>query len=296
MPRAIVNNIEIEYETFGDSTSNPLLLISALGTQMIGWSVEFCELLAKRGFFVIRFDNRDVGLSTKFDEQGVSNVIEIITKLNKGEDIEIPYHLEDMADDAIGLLDALNINKAHICGASMGAAITQIIALRHPSRVFTITSIMGSTGNLNLPLATSEATEALNEPPPTDRQSYIRYSVKRRRVFHGNNIQYNEKNAEIYAATSYDRCFHPQGTARQFIALSASGNRKPALSSVNVPTLVIHGSEDPLIPVDAGKDTAEAIPGAELLIINGMGHTMLCPETWDQIVDAITINASKVNK
>jgi len=287
MPKVNANNIQIEYDTFGDPSSKPILLIMGLGGQMIGWNEEFCEQLVRRGFYVIRFDNRDVGLSTKFAESGVPDVVAAMNAVQAGEDFEAPYALEDMADDAVGLLDALNVDKAHICGVSMGSFISQIVAFRYPSRVLSLTSIMGSTGNPNLPLAEPEGMRLLLTPTPTEREAYIEASIKRRRVFYGSGFPFDEERERINAANSYDRCFYPQGFTRQLVAIITNGNRKPKLASINVPTLVIHGADDPLVPVEGGKDTAEAIPDAKLLIIDGMGHS-LPPETWPQIVEAIT--------
>lgn len=293
MPKIIANNIEIEYDTFGDPSSNPLLLIRGLGSQMISWEEEFCELLVNHGFYVIRFDNRDVGLSTKFEEAGVPDIMKLVIAAQRGEKIESPYTLEDMADDAIGLLDALKIDKAHICGASMGAMIVQAIEVRYPSRVLSLTSIMGSTGNFDLLQPKQEAMKVVMTPAPTEREACIEESVKRWRVLYGTGFPFDEERRRKMAARAYDRSFYPEGFARQLAAVLASGNRRPTLASIKVPTLVIHGGDDPLVPVEGGKDTAEAIPGAELLIIDGMGHS-LPPETWSQIVDAITKNTTKV--
>ncbi len=294
MPKIIANNIEIEYDTFGDPLSNPLLLIMGLGAQMISWEEEFCELLVNHGFYVIRFDNRDVGLSTKFEEIGVPDIMKLVIGAQRGEKIEFPYTLEDMADDAIGLLDALKIDKAHICGASMGAMIVQVIAVRYPSRVLSLTSIMGSTGNPDLPQPKQEAMKVILTPAPTEREAYIEESVKRWRVLYGTGFPFDEERRRKMATRAYDRSFYPQGFARQLAAILASGNRRPTLASIKVPTLVIHGGDDPLVPVEGGKDTAEAIPGAELLIIDGMGHS-LPPETWPQIVGAIATNTAKAD-
>lgn len=293
MPKIIANNIEIEYDTFGDPSSNPLLLIRGVGSQMISWEEEFCELLVNQGFFVIRFDNRDVGLSTKFEEAGVPDIMKLVIAAQRGEEIEAPYTLEDMADDAIGLLDALKIDKAHICGASMGAMIVQVIAVRYPSRVLSLTFIMGSTGNPDLPQPKQEVMKVILKPAPTEREAYIEESVKRWRALYGTGFPFDEERRRKMATRAYDRSFYPQGFARQLAAVLASGNRKPTLASIKVPTLVIHGGDDLLVPVEGGIDTAEAIYGAELLIINGMGHS-LPPETWPQIVDAIAKNTAKV--
>ncbi|MHA1915181.1 MAG: alpha/beta fold hydrolase [Promethearchaeota archaeon] len=292
MPRVKANNIELEYDTFGDSSSEPLLLIMGLGAQLIQWREEFCEMLVKKDFYVIRFDNRDVGLSTKFEHLGIPNTIQAFQARLRGEKITYDYTTDDMADDAVGLLDALGIEKAHICGASMGAAITQTIGYRHLDRVLSLAPIMGTTGNPDLPRAKPEVARILVTPTPTDREAYIEHRVKTGRVVYGSGFPYDENRRGEMMARVYDRCFYPQGTARQLMASMAHGNRKPKLSSITAPTVVIHGSDDPLVPVTGGKDTAESIPGADLLIIDGMGHSQP-PEVWPTVVDAIRKNANK---
>jgi len=292
MPRVKANNIEIEYETFGDPSSRPLLLIMGLGAQMIRWEVEFIEKFVDHGFYVIRFDNRDVGLSTKFDEAGEPDIMKIYMQVAKGEQIESVYTLNDMADDAVGLLDALNIDKAHICGASMGGMIAQTVAYRHPSRVLSLTSIMSSTSNPDLPRPKPEAMKVLMQPPPTEREAIIEHGVNNLRIIHGTGFPFDEERARRFVTASYDRSNYRPGYSRQIAAILATGNRKQALASITAPTLVIHGTEDPLMPPEGGKDTAEAIHGAELLIIEGMGHSIPI-EVWPQVIDAITKNASK---
>ena len=292
MPKAKVNDIEIEYETFGEPSSKPLLLIMGLGAQMINWDEEFCEKLVERGFYVIRFDNRDVGLSTKFEEVGEPDLMKLFMSVQKGEKIEAPYTLEDMADDAVGLLDVLNVDKAHICGRSMGGMIAQIIAYRHPKRILSLISISSSTGNPDLPRPKPEAMQVLVNPIPTEREAIIENGVNRMRIIHGSGFPFDEERARKLVGNSFDRSAYGQGFGRQLSAVIASGNRKPALASITVPTLVIHGGDDPLVPLEGGRDTAEAIPGSELLIIKGMGHS-LPPEVWLQVIDAITKNAFK---
>jgi pimeloyl-ACP methyl ester carboxylesterase len=291
MAKVKANNIEIEYDTFGDPSGEPLLLIMGLGSQMISWVPEFCELFVQKGFYVIRFDNRDVGLSTKFDDAGVPNVMQTVTKARNGEDIEPPYTLEDMADDAVGLLDALNIEKAHVCGASMGSMIAQVLAYRHPSRVLSLVSIMGSTGNPELPEPKPEAMQVLVVPMPSKRERYLKESVKRWRVLWGS-YPYDEELRKELAEQAYDRSFYPDGQTRQLVAILGNGDRREKLKNIKVPTLVIHGKEDPLVPMDGGIDTSKNIPGAELLLIDKMGHS-LPPEVWTQVVNAIAENASK---
>lgn len=291
MPKAKVNDIEIEYDTFGDPSSKPLLLIQGLGAQMIRWDEEFCEKFVERGFYVIRFDNRDVGLSTKFEEAGEPDLMKLFIAGQRGEKIEAAYTLGDMADDAVSLLDALNIDKAHICGASMGGMIAQVVAYRHPARVLSLTSIMSSTGNPDLPRPKPEALQILIKPLPTGREAIIEEGVNRMRIIHGISFPFDEEKTRKFVTASYDRSNYRPGFSRQIAAILASGNRKTALASITVPTLVIHGGEDPLMPSEGGKDTAEAIPGAELLIIEGMGHSLPL-EVWPQVMDAITKNTS----
>lgn len=293
MTKVKVNEIEIEYEIFGNPSDKPLLLIMGLGSQMIQWEEKFIKTLTERGFFVIIFDNRDVGLSSKCDEAGDPDLMKAFMAVQRGEDFDAPYTLEDMADDAVGLLKALHIEKAHICGASMGGMIAQTIAIRHPSRVLSLTSIMSTTGNPDLPQMTQEAAQVLFNPVPPERNAYIENLVSVGKFIYGSGFPFNEEKQRTFAARVFDRYFYPQGVERQTLAIMADGNRKEKLSAITVPTLVIHGKDDPLFPVEGGIDTAEGIQGSELLIIEGMGHS-LPPETWEQISDAIAKNAAKV--
>ena len=287
MPNATANGIQIEYDTFGDRSSPPLLLIMGLSAQMIHWEEEFCKQLVEKGLFVIRFDNRDAGLSTKFEKTGIPDIMAAM----RGETFQPAYGLDDMADDAVGLLDALGIKRAHICGVSMGAMITQVIGYRHPSRVLTLIPIMGSTGNPKLTRAKPEVMEMLITPAPEEREAYIENSVIMWKFFWGS-LDFDEDLVRKRAAETYDRAFYPEGILRQHAAIISNGNRKDRLASITAPTLVIHGSEDPLLPVDHGKDTAEAIPGAELLVVEGMGHC-LPKAAWPQIVEAIANHTGK---
>jgi pimeloyl-ACP methyl ester carboxylesterase len=291
MPKANVNNTEIEYETIGDPISKPLLLIAGLGSQMLAWSDEMCESLANRGFFVIRFDNRDVGLSTKFEDAGIPNFLEINAAYARGEKPEVPYTLEDMASDAVGVLDALNIDKAHVCGASMGGMIAQVLAYRHPSRVLSLTVIMSTTGNPELPQAKPEIMSQFFAPVPSEREAYIEETVKRDRLIHGT-FPYDEDQGREYRTKEYDRSYYPEGTIRQLAAMAIPGNIKPELSSIRASTLIIHGREDLFYSVEAGKDIASAIPGAELLILDGMGHSFP-REVVPRIVNALVENSNK---
>ncbi len=292
MTKAKANNIEIEYETFGDPLDKPLLLIVGLGSQLIHWDEEFIKTLTDRGFYVIIFDNRDIGLSTRCEEAGEPDLMGAIMAVQQGEPVEAPYSLDDMADDAVGLLDALDIEKTHICGGSMGGMIAQTIAYRHPSRVLSLTSIMSTTGNPDLPQMTPEVQQVFYTPVPPERDAVIENSIRVGKFIYGSGFPYNEEKHRALAGRVFDRCFYPAGVERHLLAIMAQGNWKEKLSAIEVPTLVIHGREDPLFPFEAGKDTAEAIPGSKLIIIDGMGHS-LPPETWVQISDAIAENAAK---
>ena len=287
MPNTTANGIQIEYETFGERPSPPLLLIMGLSAQMIGWEEEFCKRLVKNGLFVIRFDNRDVGLSTKFEKAGIPDIVAAM----QGQKFQAAYSLDDMADDAVGLLDALGIEKAHICGVSMSAMITQVIGYRHLSRVLSLIPIMGTTGNPALPRAKPEAFKMLITPGPDEREAYIEHAVIMWKVF-GGSLHFDEDIVRNRASVSYDRAFYLQGVSRQHAAIISNGNKKSRLASITAPTLVIHGSEDPLLPVEHGRGTAEAIPDAEMLVIDGMGHC-LPKVVWTQIVDVIANHARK---
>ncbi len=293
MPKAKVNNIEIEYETIGNPSSKPLILIAGLGGQLLAWSDEMCEIFANSGFFVIRFDNRDVGLSTKFEDAGIPNFVEISAAHARGEIPEVPYTLEDMADDAIGVLDALKIDKTHVCGASMGGMIAQILAYRHLSRVLTLTVIMSTTGNPELPQAKPEIMAQFFAPVPSEREAYIEEMVKRDSLSHGT-FTYDEKQSRDYRTKEYDRSYYPDGIARQLAAMAVPGNIKPKISAIKAPTLVIHGSEDPFNSIEAGKEIATVIPGAELLILDGMGHSFP-REIIPHIVNALVTNSNKIS-
>jgi len=279
---AKIGPVEIAYDSFGDPSSPPMLLIMGLGAQMIRWDDAFCKAMAAQGHWVIRFDNRDVGLSTKFDQGGVPDLMSLI----QGKKVDVPYTLKDMAADAIGLLDSLRIDSADVVGVSMGGMVAQTMAIDYPKRVRTLTSIMSSTGNPNLPRSTPEAMEVLLSPAASTRDGYITDQIKAAKVLHGPAFPLNEDYVRDYAGRCFDRCYHPQGFARQLGAILGSGSRSDALADVKIPALVIHGNVDPLVPVEGGKDTAKSIPGAKLLIIDGMGHSFPV-EVVPQILQAI---------
>ena len=287
MPAAEANGIQIEYDTFGDKSSPALLLIIGLGSQMIHWDEEFCDGLAGKGYFVIRFDNRDTGLSTKFDEAGLPDIMGIISARMAGKPVDLPYTLEDMAEDTAGLLDSLGIEKAHICGMSMGGMIAQTLALRHPERFLSLTSIYSTTGNPELPQPQPDVTALLLTPTPFEREAAIEHSMKVFKTISGPGFPFDEAWHRNILERSYDRSFYPSGIMRQFMAILAQQNRKQALSSLLIPTLVIHGTDDPLVPIACGRDTARAIPESAFLSIEGMGHDLPHGGAWPQVMEAI---------
>lgn len=287
MPKIQSNGIELEYDTFGPAAAKPLLLVMGLGTQMIAWDVDFCGQLADRGHHVIRFDNRDIGLSTHFDESGLPDIAALMSAQAEGKEMRVPYLLRDMAADAIGLLDGLGIESAHIVGASMGGMIAQTMVIEHSPRVRSMTSIMSNTGSPGGAPPSPEAMAVLLTPPPETREGAIEHGVKNQRVIGSSGFDFDEERVRERVAEAYDRSFHPQGSARQFAAITASGSRQEALSRLEVPTLVIHGDADPLVKLQNGIETHEAIADSELLVIEGMGHD-LPKGAWPQIIDSIS--------
>jgi len=287
VPLARANGIELEYEIFGTIAARPLLLIMGLGAQMILWDDEFCAALAARGHSVVRFDNRDVGLSSKIDGWRMVDVVAAMAGWAMGRPVAAPYTLSDMAADTVGLLDALGLDAAHLVGASLGGMIAQTLAIEHPGRVLSLTSIMSTTGNPRLPRARAEAAAALLQPPPRDRAGAMARAVKVFRTIGSPGFPLDEARVRDRAGRSFDRCAHPAGVARQMLAVLASGSRVDGLGRVTAPTLVIHGTDDPLIPVAAGVETARLVPGAELLLIEGMGHD-LPRAVWPRVIDGIS--------
>lgn len=286
MAQITANGITLEFDTFGERGSRPLLLVMGLGAQMIHWRDGFCELLADRDHFVIRFDNRDSGLSEKFGHLGIPDMGEMAARLMAGEPAQAPYALDDMAADALGLLDELEVEAAHICGASMGGMIVQAMALNAPERIRSLTSIMSSTGNPELPSSTDEAIAAMLSPPATSREEAIERTVSVGQVIGSPGYRAAEEDARARAAEGYDRSFYPEGVARQMAAIAAHGNRRPALETLSLPALVIHGAADPLVPVEGGHDTHQALKGSKLKVVEGMGHDLPEP-LWPEIVEAI---------
>jgi pimeloyl-ACP methyl ester carboxylesterase len=276
------NGINIEVEEFGDPSDPPVLLVMGLGAQMIVWPEDFCRLLAGAGHHVVRFDNRDVGLSTWFDGAGVPDMEAVFEDAVAGRSVESPYSLSDMADDAVGVLDALGIDSAHIVGASMGGMIAQRVAIRHPDRTRSLCSIMSMPRFI---VGDSEVTGALMAPDPGTREGRIDAGVEGSRLISGE--FFDEDRSRALAEATVDRAWHPEGTARQMAAIIADGDRTEALGGVAVPTLVVHGDADRLVVPQGGEETAAAVPGAELLVLEGMGHD-LPVEVHGPIVEAIS--------
>ena len=284
---ADANGIEIAYETIGDPSHRPLLLVMGLGAQLIHWDLELCEQLADRGFWVIRFDNRDSGRSTQVDAP-----VPDLRRAMLGLRIEAPYRLEDMADDAFGLLDHLGVEAAHVMGASMGGMIAQTMALARPERVLSLTSIMSTTGERRAGRPRLRVWGVLMRQAPRDREAYIESFVKTFRLIGSSGFPRDNDRLRELAAATYDRGHHTAGTGRQLAAILASGDRTARLRSLAVPTTVIHGRDDPLVPFRGGRATAAAIPNARLIAVPGMGHD-LPREVWPQLIDAVVETAGR---
>ena len=267
--------LDIAYERFGDPDRPPLLLVMGLGTQMLGWPDGFCSALTARGVHVIRFDNRDIGLSTHLTNAGAPDLRAVM----RGDVSSAPYRLSDMGGDVIGLLDELELDSAHLVGASMGGMIAQLLAIEHPRRVRSLTSIMSNTGDRSVGQATPRALAALMSPPAATRGEAIERTVSILRITGSPGFDLDEAELRRRTCLAFDRSHDPLGVARQFAAIGASGDRTDALRSVSVPTLVVHGADDPLVNVSGGRATARSIPGAELVVYDGMGHN-LPRELW----------------
>jgi pimeloyl-ACP methyl ester carboxylesterase len=281
VPRAKANGIELEYETFGSPEDRPLLLISGLASQMISWHDDFCAQLAAKGFHVIRFDNRDSGLSTRMEDAGYPDLAAAF-----GGNPQAPYQLDEMADDAVGLLDELGIGAAHVVGASMGGYIAQLVAINHPNRVLSLTSIMSGPARAEAVEAKPEGMAVLMVTPPATREERIEVALNGRRVLLGSADSFDEAFERARASRAIDRAYYPVGVARQLAAILAAKPRLERLKQLRVPTLVIHGIDDVLVPVENGRLVADAVPGARLIEFDGMGHDVP-RRLWPQILDAI---------
>ncbi len=287
MTSATAHGITIEYETFGDPGAPPVLLIMGLGGQLTAWDSGFCRQLSDRGFFVIRYDNRDVGLSTWFDDAGEANIGGLLDGTYAA-----PYTVADMAADAAGLLDALGLDTAHIVGVSMGGMIAQTFALDYPARTRTLVSIMSTTGDMTVGQPHPEALATLMVAPATTRDEAIEQGVKGWRVIGSPGFPFDEDRIRQEAADAYDRGFHPAGTVRQLAAVITQPDRSAALGRLDVPTLVIHGEADILVDPSGGRATAAAIPGATLTLVPGMGHD-LPVQRDEQLIDELTAHFAR---
>jgi pimeloyl-ACP methyl ester carboxylesterase len=288
MPQANVNGIQIEYETFGNSSSPSVLLIMGLAGQLIYWQKEFCKKLSDQGYHVIRYDNRDSGLSTKMNGVSLAESMEKIGTLFMGEKVPVPYSIEDMANDAVGLLDFLGIEQAHICGMSMGGYIAQTFAINNPDRTLSLTSIYSSPGNRKEFPPSQEVMEFMLTPTPENRDAYIEHTMKYFKLISGTGLPFDEDFHLNLAAQSFDRSFCPEGVARQYLAIMTQKYRASDLEKLSIPALIVHGDDDPVIPLAGGKATAALIPNAEMKIIKGMGHAMPNIEAyWSDILDAM---------
>ena len=297
MPKIKANGIEIEYDCFGNNDAEAVLLISGLGTQMIRWSKTFCQLLANQGYRVIRFDNRDAGLSTHFDSASMPDLAAIADAVSRGETPDVAYTLFDMAKDAVGLLDALKIKRAHVVGRSMGGMIAQLLASEHAGRVLSLVSMMSSTGNRDLPQASPAVMAAMTSPAPhpfKDQQGYLAHCVAFSQVIAGRGYPFDESAQRDQALAEVKRAYNPSGFWRHIAAIAATGDLRLRLANITAPTLVLHGSDDPLVPPESGQDIAANIKAAKLLIIDGMGHDFP-PSLFGFVADAIADNAHRMS-
>ncbi|MFH1139598.1 MAG: alpha/beta hydrolase [Pseudomonadota bacterium] len=300
MPIAKIGRIEIAYEAFGAPADPALLLIMGLGVQMIGWDENLCRELAGRGFYVVRYDHRDVGWSSKMGKMGKMGdgdaSAEGIKMTAGGEKATPPYSLEDLAADAAGLLDSLGLKNVQVCGGSMGSAIAQVLGMKRPDLAAGLTLIYGSSGNPDLPPPRPQALEYLMAPQPRERTANIEHGLNLYRAVSGPGFLFEEAWHREFLARSHDRCFYPQGVVRHLAAVLAQEDRRPGLRSLAVPTLVIHGTADPLVPVECGRDVAQSIPGAELMEIPGMGHDLPHGRgPWPEILEAMVARSAKAN-
>ncbi len=273
MAYALNDDVELYYETFGFAADPALLLVNGLGSQCINYRAEWCERFVAAGFFVIRFDNRDVGLSTGFDAAGVTAA----------------YTLEDMAADALAVLDAADVDRAHVLGLSMGGMIVQQLAIGHAARVRSVTSMMSTTGDPDVGLPAPEALEHVLAPSPEDREGYLAHQLTSIRTW-GSPAAFDEDWIRLTNGEAYDRAFRPAGQARQILALRSAPSRTEALGGVQVPFLVLHGDQDRLVDPSGGRRTAEVVPGARFELIEGLGHDYP-PAYWDVIVDHVAVHA-----
>jgi pimeloyl-ACP methyl ester carboxylesterase len=287
MPRAQANGIELEYEVLGDPGARPLLLVQGLGSQLVTVDDGFCAELTARGFMVIRFDNRDVGLSTRMNGALAPDLAAVW----EGDRSTLAYTLEDMADDAAGLLDAVGVRRAHVAGISLGGMVAQLLAIRHPARVLSLASIMSNTGARGVGRPSAEGAGVLFTPMPPERDRYLERAVANA-AGAGTAYPFDADAIRRAAARGYDRAYYPAGVGRQLAAALAATDRTEALRSLRVPTVVVHGDADKIVGVDGGEATAAVVPGARLHRIPGLGHE-LPRGVWATLADAVAANAER---
>jgi pimeloyl-ACP methyl ester carboxylesterase len=289
MPEARNGDVTLYYETFGDPAAPALLLVNGLGSQCVNYRAEWCEGFAAAGFHVIRFDNRDVGLSTKFAHVK-PDLGAVLAAIGEGRPPELPYTIGDMAADAVAVLDAAGADTAHVFGVSMGGMIVQTLAIAHRSRVRTMTSVMSTTGDPDVGRSSPEAQALIVAPPPHTRDEYIARQLEGARAW-GSPACYDADRITAWAGEAYDRCFDPDGQGRQIMAIVAGGSRTAALGAVDLPALVIHGDADRLVDQSGGRRTADAIPGARFVVLEGLGHDYP-PAYWDRFVALVSEHAA----
>ncbi len=280
------NGLNLQYDSFGDENDPALILIMGLGTQLVHWDDDFCRFLASYKLRVIRFDNRDIGKSTWLTDSAVPNTLDFIGNTVFGRRLNAPYSLEDMADDTLGLMDKLNIQKAHIVGASMGGMIAQVMAIKATERVLSLTSIMSSTGNKDLPKPKAHIGAKFLKPLSTDTDNFVAQNLDMWRALHGKHFPFDEHKVETLMRLSKQRGFDGKGVTRQLSAVIDAPDRTELLSKLTIPALVIHGDQDPLVRLESGLATAKAIENSTLKVFEGMGHT-LPEELWPEIVEQI---------
>ncbi|HCW16593.1 alpha/beta hydrolase [Achromobacter sp.] len=289
------NGITVGYDSFGDEGAEAILLISGLGAQMIRWTAPFCERLAAKGFRVIRFDNRDAGRSTHFTHSPTPDFSALASAIAAGRTPDVPYTLYDMVGDAIGLLDALQIDRAHVVGRSMGGMIAQLMSSEYPERILSLTSIMSSTGNPNLPSAAPDIMAMLTKRAPhpfEDEAGFLEHSLAFARRIASPGYPLNEEAHRVLVLEETKRVYDPAALGRQISAIAATGDIRSRLARIVAPTLVVHGVEDQLIPLECGRDTAASIPGAEFMPVDSMGHDV--PSAlYSSIADAIDRTARR---
>lgn len=285
------NGVRLAYEEYGDPSHPVIVLIMGLGTQMIAWPEEFCLGLAAAGYRVVRFDNRDIGLSEKMSAAKTPGLLKTMLLARLNMPVKVPYKLHDMAEDTIGLLDALDIDAAHLVGASMGGMIAQLVAGNYPYRTLSLTSIMSTSGCSSLPKPSRKVTAQMSKPRPPDENEYLDNAMRTWRMIGSPDYQPSDEVLRENIRRSYQRSYHPVGFARQLAAVIASGDRVDVLKKIQAPTLVIHGKADKLVPVEGGIDTARHIPNAKLELIDGMGHDLPQP-LLARFVELITSHAA----